>query len=100
MEKLFSLGHCVITRGIQDLINRYDLNPHEFIARHHACDFSEMDKSDQQANMDAIKCGARIFSKYTFKPSSDISIDVFVITEAKDDKNVRNSTCILMADEY
>lgn len=101
MSKLsFELGQCVMTRGIQDLIELYNFNPLEYIARHHACDFSELCKEDQSANYDAIADGSRIFSKFTFRPDAETSFDLYVITEAKDDHNLRNSTCVLLANEY
>lgn len=96
----FELGQYVMTRGIQDLIEQFDFNPLNYIARHHMLENSEMDKEDQKANLDSIQTGARIFSKYTFSPAAETSFDIYVITEAEDDNNVRNSTCILLADEY
>ncbi len=96
----FELGKVVITPGIQGIIERFYFNPHEILERHLAMDCSDMDAEDQQANSDALVNGSRIFSKFIFIPNLQVSIDVFVITEACDNEGMRQSTCILLPGEY
>ena len=96
----FDLGHCVMTQGIQELVERYNFSPQAFLERHHACDWSELCLEDQQANKNALTNGGRIFSKYTIQASDTESIDIFIITDACDDDNIRQSTCILLPEEY
>ena len=92
---LFELGHCVMTPGIQDLIERYQFDAQQFLVRHQTGDWSEMDTEDQAANFEAINTGERIFSKYTFRPNAEQNIDLYVITEWD-----WSSTCLLLAEEY
>ncbi len=96
----FELGKVVITPGIQGITDRFNFNPHEILERHLAMDCSDMDAIDQQANAHALKDGGRIFSKFIFIPNLQVSIDVFVITEACGDDGKRESTCILLPTEY
>jgi hypothetical protein len=65
--------------------------PADFLNRHVAGDWGEIDPDDTGLNEQALKDGARIFSVYR----TSRGVKVWVITEAD-----RASTCILLPDEY
>jgi hypothetical protein len=65
-----------------------------FLKRHIACDWSEMDEEDQEANRRALERGGRVFSAYWYG-KREKRRRVWVITEAD-----RSYTTILLASEY
>ena len=81
---LFSLGKTGITPGVQALLIE------SLLARHVTGDWGELTENDKQANDDAVKDGARIFSAYRVG-----SEKIWVITEAD-----RSITTLLLPDEY
>lgn len=89
-NKPFCLGQVVATPAALSLLDEHNKTPAEFLSRHHAGDWSEQCKEDQQANDDALKHGDRIFSSYTIGDAK-----IWIITEAD-----RSSTCILLPEEY
>ncbi len=97
--QVFSLGNCIMTPGIQSLIERYAFNPQEFLKRHEACDWHELSQHDRDLNVEAVRTGEQVFSKYTFAPSSNTNIEVYVITDPSED-GAHNTTTILLANEY
>lgn len=90
-EPAFELGQVLATPGAIETLARFAINPIILISRHLSCDWSEMDKDDQQANQEAVKNGTRIFSSYTIAENTKI----WVITEAD-----RSATTILLPSEY
>lgn len=63
----------------------------DFLERHVAGDWGQVDQEDAAANDLALQEGARLLSAYkTLK-----GVKLWVITEAD-----RSSTCILLPDEY
>ena len=96
---LFSPGVIFITRGVQALLDDAKLEPKEvctFIDRHLAGDWGELDGHDRRRNEDALHDGARLFSAYR----SLAGTKFWVITEAEIDKGYRESTCVMLPDEY
>lgn len=85
----FPLGRLVSTQGALDALEEEEL--HKLVQRHAACDWGECCDHDRQANEDALKSGARIFSAYRSRRGEKI----WVITEAD-----RRSTCVLLPSEY
>jgi len=65
--------------------------PGDFLSRHVAGDWGEIDPEDRGLNEEALREGARVFSVYRTSKGAK----VWVITEAD-----RASTCILLPDEY
>jgi hypothetical protein len=65
--------------------------PADFLDRHLRGDWGNCDADDRQANEDALKTGARIFSVYHTKKG----VKLWVITEAD-----RSATTILLPNEY
>lgn len=91
----FPLGQCVMTPGIEELILHDGLingisSPAGLMERHQSGDWGDVDPFDAQANEDALKEDARIFSVYQLG-----DVQVWVITEAD-----RSSTCVLLPGEY
>lgn len=87
---LFSLGKCVATAGALRALELLNVQPGTLLRRHQSGDWQGMSRSDQAANREAIKHGARVFSAYKLD-----AIRVYVITEAD-----RSSTTILLPSEY
>lgn len=87
----FALGQIVATPGALEALESAGQNPAEFLARHAAGDWGEVDDEDKQANDDSLKTGARLLSAY--RTSQDERL--WIITEAD-----RSSTCLLRPDEY
>ena len=87
----FDLRQIVATPGALEALESAGLNPTEFLTRHVAGDWGELDQEDQQANDDALQSGARLLSAYRLTDDTKL----WIITEAD-----RSSTCILLPSEY
>lgn len=92
----FKLGLVVVTPGFLNAINASNQTSQEFLGRHLALEQGELCDNDHQLNKDSLMDGSRILS--SFRLSTGVKI--WVITEAADDNNVRNSTCLLLPEEY
>jgi hypothetical protein len=83
------LGQVVMTRGLAarfpDLSALVPL-----LGRHASGDWGEVNASDAQANIDALRTGARVLSAYVVG-----GVRVWVITEAD-----RSHTTLLLPEEY
>lgn len=87
----FKIGKLVATPGALAAITGSGENPWQFVVRHMAGDWGELDAEDKQLNEDALKSGDRIFSAYyTAK-----GVKLYVITEAD-----RSATTILLPEDY
>jgi hypothetical protein len=87
----FKIGKLVATPGALAAISESGENPWQFVVRHMAGDWGDLDAEDKQLNEDALKQGERLFSCYhTAK-----GVKLYVITEAD-----RSSTAILLPSEY
>lgn len=91
VRPLFSLGQCVATPGALAALEDAGQTPADFLNRHVADDWGEIDAEDKGLNEEALRDDARIFSVYR----TSKGVKVWVITEAD-----RASTCILLPDEY
>src|SRR5262245_6197762 len=92
-EALFSLGQIVATPGALAALGE-ETTPNiagSLIRRHVTGDWSDMDRHDQRANLQAIKEGTRVFSAYNLPSGRRF----YVITEAD-----RSSTTLLLPEEY
>lgn len=91
-EKLFDLGHVVMTPGVADL--NIDIAP--FLARHAQGDWGEsLDSFDRQQNDIAVKEGYRILSAYEAPTGNGETERIWIITEAD-----RSATTALLPSEY
>jgi hypothetical protein len=90
-EKLFELGHVVMTAGVADL--GVDLSP--FIARHAQGDWGNLDSFDKQQNDTAVQEGYRILSAYDVPIGNGGTERIWIITESD-----RSSTTVLKPSDY
>ena len=88
---LFKLGKIVATAGALEALGRSSQSPGEFLTKHAAGQWGDLDAHDTEANKAALRYGSRILSSYTTR----LGDKVWVITEAD-----RSSTCLLTPDEY
>jgi hypothetical protein len=91
MAAKFPLGQIVSTPGALDALARAGQEPWQFIERHVAGDWGEVDEHDRGENELSLKKGFRILSAYTLSDGTKI----WIITEAD-----RSSTCLLLPEEY
>jgi hypothetical protein len=87
----FALGSLVATPAALEALERAGQSPAEFLIRHAAGDWGEVDATDRKLNDAAVKAVERILSAYKTKAGERI----WIITEAN-----RSSTCILLPEEY
>ncbi len=86
----FTLGRVVATPAALELLGRCGKAPGEYLARHLAGDWGDLDAHDRRENERALRTGARIFSAYETPAGR-----CWIITEAD-----RSSTCVLLPSEY
>jgi hypothetical protein len=85
---MHKLGRLLATPGVLAAVPADQLL--SVVCRHAAGDWGELCDEDQQANEDALACGARLLSVYIVE-----SVKVWVITEAD-----RSVTTVLLPEEY
>ena len=91
-DKLFELGHVVMTAGAADL--NVDFAP--FLARHSQGDWGEtLDSYDKRQNDIAVKEGHRILSAYDVPVEDGETERIWIITEWD-----RSVTTLLLPEEY
>ncbi|MFQ5812041.1 MAG: hypothetical protein ACE5JC_10440 [Candidatus Zixiibacteriota bacterium] len=88
---LFGLGEIRSTSGGFNALLDAGQGPEEFIQRHVAGDWGDLDDQDRRANEEALRVGNRLLSAYRTKRGERI----WVITEWD-----RSATTILLPDEY
>jgi hypothetical protein len=91
MYPKFPLGAIVATPGALEAIFCAGKCPMDYVERHLAGDWGELDADDRQANDRALIEGTRLFSAYVL-PSSE---KIWIITEAD-----RSATTLLLPEEY
>jgi hypothetical protein len=87
----FPLGQVVATPGALLALSEADQTPQEFLDRHIAGDWGELDENDRQENELSVAKGFRILSAYRLRDGATI----WVITEAD-----RSATTLLLPEEY
>jgi hypothetical protein len=87
----FPPGRVVATPAALELLERYDKTPSEYLNRHLAGDWGDLDAHDYRENERALKTGTRLFSAYTVSPLNTL----WIITESD-----RSSTCLLLPSDY
>jgi hypothetical protein len=85
------LGQIVATPAALRVIREAGHSPTEFLRRHAAGDWGNVDGHDERANLEALQDGGRLFSVYETRRGEA----VWVITEAD-----RTSTCLLLPSDY
>ncbi len=87
----FEPGTIVATPGALALLARYGKAPREYLDRHLAGDWGDLDAHDKRENERALRTGARLFSAYTVSPLNTL----WIITEAD-----RSATTLLLPENY
>ena len=92
----FPLGHVVATPGALEALAESRQTPAFFLEQHASGNWGVVDEEDWRLNDEALKDGSRILSAYlTLKGKK-----LWIITEAADDNGQRESTTLLLPDEY
>jgi hypothetical protein len=86
----FHLGQVVSTPAVLEHFRENDLIPLEYITRHAAGDWGEVDAEDRAANDAAVRHKDRLLSAYTVEGRK-----FWIITEAD-----RSTTTLLFPEEY
>lgn len=92
----FTLGQQVATPGALKAIHQSGQSALQFLARHVAGDWGDLDDEDRRLNDESLKDGSRLLSAYNLRTG----VRIWVITEAADDNGQRAATTILLASEY
>lgn len=87
---MFPLGRIVATPNALEVIRNHDIDISLLISRHLNCDWSDMSKEDQKANLAAIHNDERIFGSYVINGQK-----IWAITEHN-----REFTTILLPEDY
>ncbi len=87
----FKIGKLVATPGALAAITDSGENPWQFVVRHMAGDWGDLDAEDKQLNDAALQSGDRIFSCY----HTSKGVKLYVITESD-----RSATTILLPENY
>lgn len=92
----FSLGKSLATPGALEALAVAGQTTGDLLARHRAGDWGDVDAGDAALNDAALTDGGRILSAYTLRGG----IKVWVITEAADDGGLRQTTTLILPEEY
>jgi len=90
-KQLFPFGQVVATPGALEALEEAGQGAIEFLRRHAAGDWGEVDAEDAKENDLSLKEGFRILSAYRTNKGRRI----WIITEAD-----RSATTLLLPDEY
>ena len=93
---LFKPGRIVATPGCLSELERAGQNLWEFLARHLACEWGDLDLEDKALNDEALRSGSRLLSAYILKTGQKI----WIITEAEDDNGNRECSTGILPQEY
>ncbi len=96
IPRQFSLGQIVATLAALRAIESSGQSPADFVRRHAAQDWGDLDKEDKQLNDQAVQDGSRILSAY----HTSNGTKVWIITTAADSRGQRVSTTILLPHQY
>ena len=91
MNTLFPLGRTLATPGALEALEAAGQQPIEFLRRHAAGDWGDLQEEDKQENEFSVGCELRIISAYHTAKGEKL----WVITEAD-----RSATTILLPSEY
>ena len=93
---LFPLGKLVATPLALEALAQAGEDPQNLLRRHVSGDWGQLDSADQATNDAAVRDGRRILSAYRLCTC----VKVWIITEAENGLGLRESTCILLPEEY
>ena len=92
----FSLGRILATPGALRAIDDSGQSPADFLSRHARGDWGCISAGDRRLNDMAITAGSRILSAYETRDGARL----WIITEAENAAGQRESTTILLPQEY
>lgn len=92
----FQMGKVVATPGALAALEEAGQSPWEFLTLHLAGNWGTVDADDKAANDNALRDGSRLLSAYLL----NMAVKIWVITEAEDDHGNRQSSTILLPEEY
>jgi hypothetical protein len=95
-KPLFDPGACAATAAALDAIESSGMDASELLDRHVSGDWGDLDEHDAEANESAIACGSRILSFYKLPTDQG----VYIVTDAKGDDGIRQTTTIMLREEY
>ncbi len=93
---LFPLGKLTITPGATKLAADSGIDVLSLVHRHATGDWGDVSGTDKNRNKAAVGDGSRIFSAYRF-PNGE---RLWIITSAADDNGERESTTIMLPEDY
>ncbi len=91
MVAMFPLGRILATPGVLRALERANQSGVEFLERHAARDWGELDRGDIAENEYSLEHGFRLLSSYT----TSVGEKLWIITEAD-----RSVTTLLLPEEY
>ncbi|QEL17861.1 hypothetical protein [Limnoglobus roseus] len=92
----FQMGKVVATPGALAALEEAGHSPWVYLSLHVEANWGTVDADDKAANDNALRDGSRILSAYRLNTGEKI----WIITDAEDDHGHRQSTTILLPDEY
>ena len=92
----FPLGQVVATPGALEALAESGQTPAFFLGQHASGSWGVVDEEDWALNDEALKDGSRILSAYLTLRGKRL----WIITEATNDNGHRESTTILLPEEY
>jgi hypothetical protein len=92
----FSLGQVVATPAALEAITAAGQTPEFFLEQHVVGNWGEVDSEDWKANDQALVEGSRLLSAYRTLRNARI----WIVTEAVDDQGKRETTRLLLPEEY
>lgn len=92
----FQMGRVVATPGALEALQEAGQSPWNFLSQHMDAKWGTVDAEDKAANDSALRDGSRILSAYRLNTGEKI----WIITSAEDDDGHRESTTLLLPDEY
>lgn len=96
VQAKFSPGQVVATPAALEALRAAGQQPSEFIGRHLAGDWGDLDDEDRRLNDAALLDGSRLLSSYLTTAGTKL----WLITEAVGDDGRRASSTFLLPDEY
>ena len=93
---IFPLGQIVATPAALEAIQGQRPNPRSSLNKHGGGDWGDVGEDDAASTIKALLDGERLLSAYrTLK-----GVTIWIISEATDDDGIRNSTTILLPEQY
>jgi hypothetical protein len=95
-KPLFDPGACAATSAALDAIHSSGMEATELLDRHVSGDWGDLDEHDAEANESALQRGARLLSYFKLTTGQGI----YIVTDAKGDDGCRQTTTVMLREEY